>query len=96
MAYLVVAAIYLSWVFNANIALIIITTSFPYAYTGICGTKMVAPIRREYSKRDRTENKILYDSVGNWQMVIYYKCKQYKQDRYLKAVRDNLSAERRY
>ncbi|KAK0661411.1 Heavy metal tolerance protein [Lasiodiplodia hormozganensis] len=93
---LMVAAVYLSSVFDAYMALIIIATSSAYIYAGIRGNSFLATKRREYSEGERKGNEILYDSVSNWQTVTYHNRRRFEQDRYLDAVDGYKAKEVRY
>lgn len=93
---LVVAAVYLSSVFDAYMALIIIATSSAYIYAGIRGNGSLAAKRRDYTEGERKGNEILYDSVSNWQTVTYHNRRRFEQDRYLEAVDGYKAKEVRY
>ncbi|KAB2580447.1 Heavy metal tolerance protein [Lasiodiplodia theobromae] len=93
---LVVAAVYLSSVFDAYMALIIIATSSAYIYAGIRGNSSLAAKRRDYTEGERKGNEILYDSVSNWQTVTYHNRRRFEQDRYLEAVDSFKAREVRY
>ncbi|EKG20786.1 Putative ABC transporter protein [Macrophomina phaseolina MS6] len=90
---LVIAAIYLSSVFDGYMALIIITTSLAYVYSGLRGNKFAVSQKREYNEASRKENEVLYDAVSNWQTVAYNNRRDYEYANYVKAVERNIRAE---
>lgn len=90
---LVIAATYLSSVFDGYMALIIITTSLTYIYFAVRGNKFAGNQKREYNEASRKENDVLYDAVSNWQTTAYNNRRMFEQERYLKALERNTSAE---
>ncbi|KAF2141198.1 uncharacterized protein K452DRAFT_250940 [Aplosporella prunicola CBS 121167] len=93
---LIVAAVYLSSVFDVYMAFIIAITTGSYIYLGIQGTKYLNPKRRDHNAKSRKENEILYDSVSNWQTVSYHNQHKFEQERYAKAVEANTTADLAY
>ncbi|KAL1636599.1 hypothetical protein SLS56_001184 [Neofusicoccum ribis] len=90
---LIVAATYLSSVFDSYMALIIITTSLVYVYAGVRCNNIAASRRREYTDAERKANDVMYDAVSNWQTVSYNNRRKFEQNCYLKAVTRYTSAE---
>ncbi|KAL1617656.1 hypothetical protein SLS54_007660 [Diplodia seriata] len=89
---LVVAAVWLSSVFDAYMALIIIATSIVYIYVGVRANTFIVQRRREYTEGERKGNEILYDAVSNWQTVAYHNRGPFERARY-GAIVDGYTAK---
>ncbi|KAL1640688.1 hypothetical protein SLS58_006702 [Diplodia intermedia] len=93
---LVVAAVWLSSVFDAYMALIIIATSAVYIYAGVRANTFIVHRRREYTEGERKGNEILYDAVSNWQTVAYHNRGPFERARYAAIVDGYTAKQVRY
>ncbi|KAI4143657.1 MAG: hypothetical protein LQ341_002855 [Variospora aurantia] len=78
---------YLNHLFGPYMALIALATTISYlsitTYYNVKQTK----IRREYLELARTQNQVMYDTVGSWTTVSYFNRIPYEEQRYEKAVK---------
>lgn len=91
---LVVAAVYLSYLFGWYMSIVVCTVSVGYVLAAKHFTQRQVPILRENAETSRTENQVLYDSVGSWISVIYFNNCRYEQKRYLDAMTKSLTTSR--
>lgn len=93
---LAIAAVYLSTEFDFYMGFIVLTTSLAHVYATGKGNALTVPMKRVRAERGRVENEVLYDSITNWPTVAYHNRKTFEQDRYARAVRASIMAERKF
>ncbi|CAH0026203.1 unnamed protein product [Clonostachys rhizophaga] len=91
-----VAVIYLTSYFDSTLGFIIIATAMIHAYVGYKGNGINMSYERVLSETYRRENETLYDSITNWQTVVYHNRATFEQDRYASSIASSLKAQRRY
>lgn len=92
----VIAAIALTSAFDVYMGFIVLTASFLHVYAMLKTNTIVVPRERISSERTRVESEVLYDSVTNWQTVVYHNRAKFEQDRYANAVKNTVMSQRRY
>jgi ABC-type transport system involved in Fe-S cluster assembly fused permease/ATPase subunit len=93
---LAIAAVYLSTEFDFYMGFIVLTTSLAHIYATGKGNALTVPMKRVRAERIRVENEVLYDSITNWPTVAYHNRKNFEQDRYARAVKSSIMAERKF
>ncbi|KAF2269730.1 hypothetical protein CC78DRAFT_528902 [Lojkania enalia] len=93
---LVVAMWYVSHLFNAYMAFIILFMGATYVWLGIYFTSWAQVKRRTYMEKSRFESKTIYEAIPNWLTVSYFNRHPHEQQRYGSAVRGTISAQYAY
>lgn len=88
---LVVACVYLSYLFGWYMSLVVCTVCVAYFLVARYFTKKQASFIKAHSEAKCAENQVLYDSVGSWISVCYFNNQGYEEERYLKAVTKRLT-----
>lgn len=90
---LIVACVYLSYLFGGYMAILVSTTTIIY----LCSMSYLAAkqvvILRENTEASRKESQVLYDSMGCWTSVAYFNNFKHEQERYKTAVAANLEKQ---
>jgi hypothetical protein len=66
---LVIALGYVTYLFNAYVAFILVVAGVIYTYLGVQMSEWIRPKRQVYREKDREQFKTLLKSVGNWETV---------------------------
>ncbi|KAF2194175.1 hypothetical protein K469DRAFT_689218 [Zopfia rhizophila CBS 207.26] len=93
---LFVAIWYVTHLFDAYMAFIVLTLGITYVSSGVSLTKWSQAKRRVFVEKARDENKTVYESVSNWQTVSYFNRNLFERDRYKDAVQTKITAEYGY
>ncbi|QDS75579.1 hypothetical protein FKW77_006058 [Venturia effusa] len=91
-----VALGYITHLFDAYIAFVVVVVGVVYTWLGITLTQKIREKRRVYVEKDRHENRALYESVANWQSVSYFNRVPYEQVKYKGTVASAVSAQMSY
>lgn len=83
---LVVACVYLSYLFGWYMSFVVCTVSVAYVWTAEAYTKKQVPILTRHAEVTRAENQVLYDTVGSWISVAYFNNFGHEENRYLEAI----------
>ncbi|KAE9969959.1 hypothetical protein BLS_005139 [Venturia inaequalis] len=87
---------YITHLFDAYIAFVVVVVGVIYTWMGISLTKRIREKRRLYVEKDRHENRTLYESVANWQSVSYFNRVPHEQVKYKGTVASAVSAQMSY
>lgn len=93
---LAIAVIYLTRTFDASMGYIVLVTSLLSIYIALKTNQFTADIERGTIEKSRVENTVLYDTISNWYTVALHNRARYETDRYMKAVKASLLANRKY
>ncbi|KAI9873720.1 MAG: hypothetical protein M1830_010691, partial [Pleopsidium flavum] len=93
---LAVAFVYLYYLFDAYMALIVGTVVVIYLWASTHFNAWQVTVRRGLIGNLRKEWQIMYDSVGSWQTVSYFNRVKHEQERYSSAVKGHLKSQRNY
>ncbi|TLD37394.1 putative ABC transporter [Venturia nashicola] len=87
---------YITHLFDAYIAFVVVVVGVIYTWMGISLTQRIRERRRLYVEKSRHENRTLYESVANWQSVSYFNRVPYEQVKYKGTVASAFSAQMSY
>lgn len=90
---LAVAVIYVTTLFDSNMALIVIITGICFVYVGTKVTRWSAKGRRKYNTAYREQSKVLNESMSNWQTVSHFNRATYECTKFEKTVDDYNKAD---
>lgn len=93
---LIIAMGYVTFLFNAYAAFILVVAGVVYTYMGIRMTEWIRPKRQTYRDNDREQFKTLHKSVGNWETVSYFNRSMYEEGRYKTATKNAVRSENSY
>ena len=91
-----IAFAYISHLFNGAMAMVFVMVGTMFIWTSITTTTRVRPKRRVYTEKSRAESKTMYECVSNWPTISYFNRTLFEEDRYKRAVQDEMSAQLRY
>lgn len=83
---LVVACVYLSFLFGWYMSLVVCTVSVAYVAAAKYFTEKNISTLTAHAEAVRAENQVLYDTVGSWISVVYFNNLGYEENRYFKAI----------
>ncbi|GAB7339523.1 hypothetical protein MBLNU457_6137t1 [Dothideomycetes sp. NU457] len=87
---LAVAVVYVTYLFDSYMALIVLATFVAYTYVSAKVTKWGASKRRQNNTFYREESKVLNESLSNWLTVSHFNRGDYECGRYAKTL-DNVN-----
>lgn len=93
---LIIAMGYVTYLFNAYAAFILVVAGVVYTYLGIRMTEWIRPKRQKYRDNDREQFKTLHKSVGNWETVSYFNRGVYEEGRFQNANKNAVNSENSY
>ncbi|KAJ4407948.1 hypothetical protein N0V91_003614 [Didymella pomorum] len=93
---LVVAMWYVTHLFDAYMAFIILFMGFAYTCIGWYFTTLSQPKRRDYVEKQRTESSTVNETVHNWQTVAYFNRLTYEHQRYASNIMNTIRAQYAY
>lgn len=93
---LVVAMYYITHLFNAYMAFIILFMGAIYICIGWYFTGLSQPKRREYVEKQRTESSTVNEVVHNWQTVAYFNRLAFEHNRYATNIMSTITAQYSY
>jgi ABC-type transport system involved in Fe-S cluster assembly fused permease/ATPase subunit len=93
---LVVAMWYVTHLFDAYMAFIILFMGFAYTCIGWYFTTLSQPKRRDYVEKQRTESSTVNETVHNWQTVAYFNRLIYEHERYGANIMNTIQAQYAY
>lgn len=93
---LVVAMWYVTHLFDAYMAFIILFMGFAYTCIGWYFTTLSQPKRRDYVEKQRTESSTVNETVHNWQTVAYFNRLIYEHERYGANIMNTIRAQYAY
>jgi ABC-type transport system involved in Fe-S cluster assembly fused permease/ATPase subunit len=79
---LIIAMYYVTHLFDAYMAFIILFMGMAYVWLGFIFTTISQPKRRTYVEKQRVENTTVNETVHNWQTVAYFNRAHYETERY--------------
>lgn len=91
---LLVACVYLSFLFGWYMAIIVCSATLVYIWTAKYFTKKIIGGLRVHTEAVQSENQTLYDIVGCWVSVVYFNNLDYEQRRYTEAIVHTLQKSR--
>jgi ABC-type transport system involved in Fe-S cluster assembly fused permease/ATPase subunit len=93
---LVVAMYYVTALFDAYMAFIILFMGATYVSVGWYFTGLSQPKRRDYVEKQRTESSTVNETVHNWQTVAYFNRLAFEHSRYASNIMNTISAQYAY
>ncbi|GAB7356461.1 hypothetical protein MBLNU459_g7226t2 [Dothideomycetes sp. NU459] len=93
---LVIAFVYITVLFDATMACILVFVGVLYTYLGTAITAYTVKRRRRLNDAWRNESKVQNEAINNWQTVAHFNRAEYECTRYSKTVDDHNRAEREY
>lgn len=93
---LVVAMYYVTHLFDAYMAFIILFMGAAYITIGWYFTTLSQPKRRDYVEKQRTESSTVNETVHNWQTVAYFNRLIFEHKRYAENILNTISAQYSY
>ncbi|KAK8214460.1 hypothetical protein HDK77DRAFT_479436 [Phyllosticta capitalensis] len=93
---LVVVFLYLANLFDGYLAFTVVVVAVTYIWTAIKLTTMNRTGRRLWVDKYVKENRILYESVSNWQTVAYFNRARHEESRLSVAIDEHVDAYVRY
>jgi ABC-type transport system involved in Fe-S cluster assembly fused permease/ATPase subunit len=93
---LVVAMYYVTSLFDAYMAFIILFMGAAYISIGWYSTSLSQPKRRDYVEKQRTESSTVNETVHNWQTVAYFNRLAFEYSRYAENILNTISAQYAY
>jgi ABC-type transport system involved in Fe-S cluster assembly fused permease/ATPase subunit len=93
---LVVAMYYVTTLFDAYMAFIILFMGATYISVGWYFTSLSQPKRRDYVEKQRTESSTVNETVHNWQTVAYFNRLAFEHGRYASNIMNTIRAQYSY
>lgn len=93
---LFVAMYYVTSLFDAYMAFIILFMGAAYIAIGVYSTSLSQPKRRDYVEKQRMESSTVNEVVHNWQTVAYFNRVPYEHDRYASNIIATIRAQYAY
>lgn len=93
---LVVAMYYVTTLFDAYMAFIILFMGATYISVGWYFTSLSQPKRRDYVEKQRTESSTVNETVHNWQTVAYFNRLAFEHSRYASNIMNTIRAQYAY
>jgi ABC-type transport system involved in Fe-S cluster assembly fused permease/ATPase subunit len=93
---LVVAMYYVTHLFDAYMAFIILFMSAAYITIGWYFTTLSQPKRRDYVEKQRAESSTVNETVHNWQTVAYFNRLGFEHNRYAENILSTIKAQYSY
>jgi len=93
---LVVAMYYVTTLFDAYMAFIILFMGATYISVGWYFTSLSQPKRRDYVEKQRTESSTVNETVHNWQTVAYFNRLSFEHKRYAENIMNTIRAQYSY
>jgi ABC-type transport system involved in Fe-S cluster assembly fused permease/ATPase subunit len=93
---LVVAMYYVTHLFDAYMAFIILFMSAAYITIGWYFTTLSQPKRRDYVEKQRAESSTVNETVHNWQTVAYFNRLGFEHSRYADNILSTIKAQYSY
>ncbi|KAM0796010.1 hypothetical protein BDR22DRAFT_812779 [Usnea florida] len=93
---LIVAFVYLCWIFGPYLALIVAVTTVIFLWTSAYFVEKQTEPRRRLTGLSRKEHQVMYDTVGGWTSVVYFNRREHEQDRYAEIVGLNMRAHTKF
>ncbi|KAI5920629.1 P-loop containing nucleoside triphosphate hydrolase protein [Camillea tinctor] len=93
---LLVAFTLLYWKFNSNLTLVLMMSTVSYMSLEVLTSTWNLDNRREYTKAEREETRVMYQAVQGWQTVTYFNMFSFERNRIANAVEDKLRKERKW
>jgi len=93
---LVVAMYYVTHLFDAYMAFIILFMGAAYISIGVYSTTLSQPKRRDYVEKQRMESSTVNETVHNWQTVAYFNRLAFEHKRYAENIVNTISAQYQY
>ena len=92
---LCVACVFVYYLFDAYMVLIVTTTMVLYLWASIYFTILQTSARRKYLASSRRSFQILFDTMGGWRTVSYFNRLRHAQDTYSTATAVTMGSRRR-
>ena len=93
---LIVAMYYVTHLFDAYMAFIILFMGAAYVSLGWYFTGLSQPKRRDYVEKQRTESSTVNETVHNWQTVAYFNRLIFEHNRYASNIMSTIRAQYSY
>jgi ABC-type transport system involved in Fe-S cluster assembly fused permease/ATPase subunit len=93
---LVVAMYYVTHLFDAYMAFIILFMGAAHITIGLYFTTLSQPKRRHYVEKQRTESSTVNETVHNWQTVAYFNRLIFEHNRYAENIMNTIAAQYSY
>lgn len=93
---LIVAMYYITSLFDAYMAFIVLFMGALYISIGWYFTTLSQPKRRDYVEKQRTENSTVNEVVHNWQTVAYFNRLSFEHQRYAENIMNTIRAQYSY
>lgn len=93
---LIVAMYYVTALFDAYMAFIILFMGATYISIGWYFTSLSQPKRRDYVEKQRTESSTVNEVVHNWQTVAYFNRLSFEHSRYAENIMNTIRAQYAY
>ncbi|KAF2026558.1 P-loop containing nucleoside triphosphate hydrolase protein [Setomelanomma holmii] len=93
---IIVAVYYVTTLFDAYMAFIILFMGAAYISIGWYFTSLSQPKRRDYVEKQRTESSTVNEVVHNWQTVAYFNRLSFEHSRYASNIMSTIRAQYAY
>ncbi|USP79522.1 hypothetical protein yc1106_06796 [Curvularia clavata] len=93
---LLVAMYYVTHLFDAYMAFIVLFMGAAYIAIGFYFTTLSQPKRRDYVEKQRAESSTVNETVHNWQTVAYFNRLAFEYKRYAENISNTISAHYAY
>jgi hypothetical protein len=93
---LIVSMYYVTSLFDAYMAFIILFTGAAYINIGWFSTSLSQPKRRDYVEKQRMEGSTANETVHNWETVVYFNRLSFEYARYATNISNTISAQYAY
>ncbi|KAF2825284.1 P-loop containing nucleoside triphosphate hydrolase protein [Ophiobolus disseminans] len=93
---LVIAMYYVTSLFDAYMAFIILFMGATYISVGWYFTGLSQPKRRDYVEKERTQSSTVNETVHNWQTVAYFNRLSFEHSRYATNIMNTIRAQYAY
>lgn len=90
---LVVAYVYLYYLFGSYMALTVAATTVMYLWAVTCYSAKQRQLRRRFSGIWRKEYQFMYDTLGSWSTVTYFNRLVYEKERYASVVEQRMQSQ---
>lgn len=90
---LVVAYVYLYYLFGPYMALTVAATTIMYLWAATCYSAKQRELHRRYVGIWRKEYQVMYDTLGSWSTVTYFNRQVYERERYASVVEQNMQSQ---
>ena len=93
---LVVACVFVYYLFDAYMVLIVTSTMVLYLWASFYLTVMMTDVRRKYMVAMRQTYQVMYDTMGGWKTVSYFNRLRHAENLYTSSINVRVQSEWKY